>query len=99
MDEASQIETYKEWLRLKYQGDVVGLRRYIATLGEGEASESLLINSMSFEGEQTAGQIVLAPMVKLRAALDVLREIDPDNAPESRPSGRIVDFSQRAIET
>lgn len=99
MDEAAKIETFKEWLRVKYADDVAGLRRYVKELGDGSASDSVVITSHNFVDGGAAGQLVLEPMVKLRAALDVLRELDPDNAPDSQPAGRLMDFSQRCIET
>lgn len=99
MDEAARIETYKEWLRVKYTGDPSGLRRYVRELGDGSASESVVITSHNFTDGGAAGQLVLEPMVKLAAALAVLRELDPDNAPSSLAAGRIIDFSQRCIET
>ena len=99
MDEAAKIEIFKDWLRVKYSRNVPGLQRYVRELGDGPASESVLVNSHGFADGTAAGQIVLEPMVKLAAALAVLRELDPDNAPASQPSGRAVDFSQRCIET
>jgi hypothetical protein len=99
VDEAAKIETFKEWLRVKYADDVPALRAYITELGDGTASDSVVITSHTFTDGGAAGQLVLEPMVKLRAALDVLRELDPDNAPSSQPAGRIGDFSQRCIET
>ncbi|HSV73475.1 MAG TPA: hypothetical protein VLH79_06925 [Chthonomonadales bacterium] len=99
MDEAAKIETFKEWLRVRYAGDVVGLRRYVQALGDGSAADSVVITSQSFVDGSAAGQLVLEPLARLRAALDVLRELDPDNAPDSQPAGRIFDFSQRCIET
>lgn len=99
MDDAAKIETFKEWLRVKYASDLNGLRRYVRELGDGSAADSVVITSHTFVDGSAAGQLVLEPMVKLRAALDVLRELDPDNAPTSQPAGRIFDFSQRCIET
>lgn len=99
MDEAAKIETFKEWLRVKYARDVTGLRRYVQELGDGSAADSVVITSHTFLDGSAAGQLVLEPLVKLRAALDVLRELDPDNAPSPAPAGRIFDFSQRCIET
>lgn len=99
MDQASQIETYKEWLRVKYASDLPGLRRLVTTLGDGSASDATVITSQNFTDGGAAGQLVLEPMVKLAAALAVLRELDPENAPDSQPSGRLIDFSCRIIET
>lgn len=99
MDQASQIETYKEWLRVKYASDLPGLRRLVTTLGDGSASDATVITSQNFTDGGAAGQLVLEPMVKLAAALAVLRELDPTNAPTSRAAGRLVDFSCRIIET
>lgn len=99
MDEASRIETYKEWLRVKYAGNVVGLRRLVRELGDGSASEEIVITSHNFSDGGTAGQLVLEPMAKLAAALAVLREMDPDGSPSSQAAGRVGDFSQRCIET
>ncbi len=99
MDDAAKIETFKEWLREKYRDNVAGLRRFARELGDGAASDSVLVTSHGFVDGTAAGQIVLEPLVKLRAALQVLRELDPDNAPASMPAGRTIDFSQRCIET
>lgn len=99
VDDTAKIETFKEWLRVRYAGDLNGLRRYVRELGDGSASDSVVITSHNFVDGSAAGQLVLEPMVKLRAALDVLRELDPANSPASHPAGRIVDFSQRCIET
>ncbi len=99
MDDAGKIETYKEWLRVKYRGDVNGLRKLVRDLGDGPASESVVITSHNFTDGGAAGQLVLEPMTRLAAALAVLREMDPDNSPTSRAAGRIVDLSQRCIET
>lgn len=99
MDEAARIQTFKEWLRVKYTGDVDGLRRYVRDLGDGSASDSVVITSHGFVDGSAAGQLVLEPLARLRAALEVLHELDPDNAPAAPPAGRIFDFSQRPIET
>jgi len=99
MDDAGKIETFKEWLRVRYADDLIGLRKYVRDLGDGSASDSVVITSHGFVDGTAAGQLVLEPLTKLRAALDVLRELDPDNAPESRAGGRIVDYSLRCIET
>jgi hypothetical protein len=99
VDEAAKIETFKEWLRVKYANDLLGLRKLIDVLGSGEASDSIVITSHQFVDGSSSGQMVLEPMVKLRAALEVLRELDPDNAPDTRPAGRLMDFSNRMVET
>jgi hypothetical protein len=99
VDEAGQIETFQEWLRVRFAGDIPGLRQYVLDLGDGEATESVVITSNQFAGDGASGQLVLEPLGKLRAALQVLRELDPDSATSPPSSGRIVDFSQRRVET
>lgn len=101
MDDAARINTFKQLLRVKFRAgsaspDLVGLRKYISDL-EAEASGSVIINSGSFEGEQATGQVILEPLVKVAAALDVLAEIDP-SAPQPPATIRYADFSDGYIE-
>lgn len=99
MDSASRIETFKQWLRFRFQNDVGGLRRYVTALGEGDAEQDTVITQGAFEGGSHAGQIVLEPLEKLRAAMDVLAELDPTSMPTQPSAGRFVDFSTRYVET
>lgn len=101
MDDSTRIETFKQWLRVRYRAgstspDIVGLRRYIDALGTGEASDSVAITQLSFEGGQANGQLVLEPMAKLNAALAVLAEIDPANTPPERPDYAYARFNWSA---
>jgi hypothetical protein len=104
MDAASRIETFRQFLRIKFlvgspSPNVEGLRAYIAALGDGEASDAVVINSMSFEGQASTGQVVLEPMARLTAALSVLAEIDPDNTPPAPTTTRYADFSRGFLDT
>lgn len=99
MDSASRIETFKQWLRFRFQNDVGGLRRYVTALGEGDAEQDTVITQGAFEGGSHGGQIVLEPLEKLRAAMDVLAELDPTSMPTQPSAGRFVDFSTRYVET
>lgn len=102
MDDAAKIEAYKDGLRITYGSDAVGLRKLIAAMmtegGDTSAVDSVVINSASFEGEQSTGILVLEPMIKLRATIDVLREIDPDNTPAAPASMKFADFSDSCAE-
>lgn len=91
MDEQTRINTYKESLRIIYAGDLVGLRRKIKSLHE-ESENAVVITSSSFEGEQSAGQMVLEPLAKLNAAISLLRELDPDNVPDQADTVVFADF-------
>ncbi len=94
MDDQTRITTYKESLRIIYGGavpDLAGLRKKIAELHEA-AEGSVVITSSGFEGEQSSGQLVLEPLEKLNAAITLLRELDPDHAPEQPPAVVYADF-------
>lgn len=93
MDEASRLETYTQWLRVRYSDDLVGLKKLIRELGDGEASDSVVINSHGFVDGSAAGQIVLEPLLKLKAAMTVLAELDPTATPMERPNYAYFRFS------
>lgn len=91
MDEQTRINTYKESLRIIYAADLLGLRKKIAALHE-ESEDAVIVTSSSFEGEQSAGQMVLEPLAKLNAAIALLRELDPDNVPDQAATVVFADF-------
>lgn len=93
MDEASRLETYTQYLRVRYTDDLPGLKKLVHELGEGEASDSVLINSHGFVDGSASGQIVLEPLLKLKAAMSVLAELDPTNTPMERPNYAYFRFS------
>jgi hypothetical protein len=83
VDDSSKIETYKAYLRLKFAGDTVGLKALVTALGDGDATNAVVITAHNFESGGSSGQLVLEPMARLEAALAVLREFDPTLAPEA----------------
>lgn len=85
MTDADRIETYTQFLRIKYADDVEGLRALVLELGE-QAATSVVVTASGFEGEQSSGQLVLEPMARLKAAQDVLAELDPTGTPAERPN-------------
>ncbi len=91
MDSQARINTYKESLRIIYAADLAGLRQKIAEL-HAAAESAVAITSSAFEGEQSAGQLVLEPLEKLNAAIALLRELDPDNAPAQPAAVVYADF-------
>lgn len=101
MDSNARIEAYKDGLRFKYSADISGLRALITALmaDGGGASDSVVITQMGFEGGQGTGQVTLEPLAKLQACMDVLRELDPDNAPAAPAPTRFADFSFGDMET
>jgi hypothetical protein len=103
MDEHAKIEAYKDGLRLVYATDIPGLRALVVAMmtegGTSSAVDSVVITSSSFEGEQSAGAIVLEPMAKLKAATEVLRELDPTAIPSAPDAIVFADFSGSHLQT
>lgn len=99
MDEASRLETYTQWLRVRYSDDLAGLKKFIHELGEGQASESIVVNSHGFADGSAAGQLVLEPLLKLKAAMTVLAELDPTATPMERPNYAYFRFSAGSTTT
>lgn len=98
MDDAARIQIAKSYLRRKYADDVPGLR----TLMEEVAaclSESVTLTGNSFEGGSASGQITFERLAYLGAIMEVLDELDPDNAPEAPQPVRHADFSFGPLET
>ena len=99
VDDNARIETYKTFLRRKYADDLEGLQELIDELGAGAAGESVVITQSVFEGGQASGQVTLEPMAKLKAALDVQAELDPDVAEDEPAPTRFADHSGGFLET
>lgn len=105
MEDSSRIDTFKQWLRVKYNAadpqaaDITALRAYITALGDGDASDAVAITQLSFESGQASGQLVLEPMARLNAALTILGEIDPDNTPPVPSRVRFANFGYFPTET
>lgn len=98
MDDASKIETFKAWLRLKFTDDAAGLAAllaYITALGDGAAGDAVVMTSHNFADGGSSGQLVLEPMTRFNAALTVLAERDPTQAAVLAGPGktRFADFS------
>lgn len=98
MDDAARIAIAKNYLRRKYANDAEGLRTLMDTVASC-LDETVTLTGNSFEGGSASGQITFERMAYLAAIMDVLDEIDPDNAPEAPPAVRHADFSCGPLET
>lgn len=98
MDTASRISTAKDYLRRKYAVDPAGLRALMDNVAV-EATDDVIITGQSFEGGSHTGQLTFERMAYLRAIMDVLDEVDPDNAPTREPTIQHADFSGSYITT
>lgn len=98
MDDESRIRLFEDVYRRKYRYDLPGLQTLINDLTT-EASESVVIVQQGFEGGQATGQMTNEPSIRLRAALNVQAELDPDSVPDEPDSTRYADFSRSPLET
>ena len=74
----SQIQllaTLKQRFRRVYASDVLGLKR-LADSYFAEATETVTINQLAFEGGSSAGEITCPKAIALQAAEEVLLELD-----------------------
>ncbi len=101
MDSSTSILVYKDGLRFLYAADIPGLRALITELmaPTGPVQEGVMVTQLSHEGGQASGQVVLKALEKLAAAMDLLRELDPDNVPALPASTRYGDWSRGCLET
>jgi hypothetical protein len=100
MDESAKIETLSDYLRLTWTGNPNGLRAKIDDIAkQGGALNSVVITGDAFESGAHHGQLVFEPLAFLRAAMDVLRELDPTLVPEPAPRGALVDYRPSIVGT
>jgi hypothetical protein len=90
MDTADRIATFEQAYRIQFEAradepDVEGLQELITALTTA-ASNEVVITGQSFEGGQSTGTLTNEAAIRLRAAMNVLAEIDPDNTPSERPN-------------
>lgn len=98
MDDAAKIREVSRYLRRKYATDIDGLKALIDGIAEG-GFEAVSITGQSYEGSNVQGQLVFEPLAYLKAAQDVLAELDPTNTPDDPPGVTHADFSRSAILT
>lgn len=99
MDESTKLATVQDYLRLKYSADGAGLRSLIDRIAGDGALEYVTITGDSYEGESHHGQLTLEPLLYLRAAMDVLREVAPELVPAPPARGALTDFRMQIIGT
>lgn len=99
MDDESRIRLFEDVYRRRYRNDLPGLQRLINALVT-EASESVVITQQGFEGGQATGQVTNEASIRLRAALNVQAELDPDTVPDEPDRGAtLANFSCGRLET
>ena len=98
MDDAARIEIAKQYLRRRYLNDVAGLKALANRIAES-AFATVTITGNTFEGGSAQGTVTFEKLAYLGAVEALIVELDPDNAPVVPPAGRIMDFSQRCVET
>ena len=76
MDDASKLETIKQYLRRKYASDLAGLKTLADTIA-ASATESVTLTGQTFEGSSHQGVLVFASIDYLAAIEAVIMEIDP----------------------
>lgn len=100
MDDSTKLATVQDYLRITYSGDGVGLKALIQNIAQKQgALEAVTITGDSYEGESHHGQLALDPLLYLRAAMDVLKEIAPTLVPDAPVSGALTDFSRTIVGT
>ncbi|MBC7366753.1 MAG: hypothetical protein H7343_08055 [Undibacterium sp.] len=99
MDDASRIATATQYLRRKYAGDLIGLKRLADTIATNGAFESVTITGQGFEGGQASGALTFEPMAYLGAVEALILELDPTGTPGGPAPTHYADFSRGYLET
>lgn len=98
MDSEAKIETLKQGLRIKYRGNLNGLKKLFEEVFAG-ATRFVEITGTSFEGSSAQGVHIFERLEYLRAVQDILGEMDPDNTPKAPPAGAFADLSYGCLQT
>jgi hypothetical protein len=98
VDDEARIKLFEDVYRRKYRNNLPGLKTLIAAL-EIEAEDSVVIVQQGFEGGQATGQVTNEASIRLRAALNIEQELDPDPDLDGPDSTRYADFSRSALES
>jgi hypothetical protein len=99
MDDSAKLDILSDYLRFTYAQDVNGLRKKITDIASNGALEFVTITGDSYEGTSHQGQLTLAPLIYLGAALAILRELDPTAIPEPPVRGALTDFRTQIVGT
>lgn len=91
MDDADRIEAYKNRLRRKYAGDLVGLKALADEVDNDGATDPTILTGQNFEGGGHTSQVAFDPMAKLAAIEAVIAEMDP-TAPLPAPDRTYARF-------
>jgi hypothetical protein len=97
MDSDAKIEIVKDGLRIKYAGDLTGLRRLFTEVMAG-ATKFVEITGTSFEGGSAQGVQIFDRIEYLAAVKAVLREMD-STLPAPPPAGALAHFGYSPLQT
>jgi len=79
VDDASKIETIKQYLRVKHGtgATAIAILRQLMDQLAGEATDSVTLTGGTFEGGQHTGQVNFPKIMYLQCVLSRLSELDP----------------------
>ncbi|MDP1580720.1 MAG: hypothetical protein Q8M02_10595 [Candidatus Didemnitutus sp.] len=80
MADFNQLGTLKQYLRMKYRADIVGLKRFADEIF-CEATDTITLTGQSFEGGSHTGVINCPRGLLLQAIMETIAELDPTVAP------------------
>jgi len=98
MDSAAKINTLMQGLRMKYAGNIPGLRALWEQVFAG-STEFVEITGSAYEGGSDSGVQVLERLEYLKAVQDVLAELDPSAVPSAPPTSTFADFRANWLQT